>query len=184
MKLRSIVFDLFGEYIRYDGGEIGLRALVELFAPFGIDEDVVTIHEVTSEGIQTLRYDPEAFDFGRIFFAAQAVPRSSPAAISMSRSSQLVRRIIQEEGFTVAEQKTRLMRWGRRQEVTGLVVNSRVSVPRYRRRFALDTGFALALRAAGRIFAAAARMGLEPLARPRCSDKNGSSAASNASVST
>ena len=43
MKLRSIVFDLFGEYIRYDGGEIGLRALVELLAPFGISEDVVRV---------------------------------------------------------------------------------------------------------------------------------------------
>jgi phenylacetic acid degradation operon negative regulatory protein len=43
VKLRSIVFDLFGEYIRYDGGEIGLRALVELLAPFGIGEDVVRV---------------------------------------------------------------------------------------------------------------------------------------------
>ena len=43
MKLRSIVFDLFGEYIRYDGGEIGLRALVELLAPFAIGEDVVRV---------------------------------------------------------------------------------------------------------------------------------------------
>lgn len=43
MKLRSIVFDLFGEYIRYDGGEIGLRALVELLGPFGIGEDVVRV---------------------------------------------------------------------------------------------------------------------------------------------
>ena len=43
MKLRSIVFDLFGEYIRYDGGEIGLRALVELLGPFGISEDVVRV---------------------------------------------------------------------------------------------------------------------------------------------
>ena len=43
MKLRSIVFDLFGEYIRYDGGEIGLRGLVELLAPFGIGEDVVRV---------------------------------------------------------------------------------------------------------------------------------------------
>jgi phenylacetic acid degradation operon negative regulatory protein len=43
VKLRSIVFDLFGEYIRYDGGEIGLRALVELMAPFGIGEDVVRV---------------------------------------------------------------------------------------------------------------------------------------------
>jgi phenylacetic acid degradation operon negative regulatory protein len=43
VKLRSIVFDLFGEYIRYDGGEIGLRALVELLAPFDIGEDVVRV---------------------------------------------------------------------------------------------------------------------------------------------
>ena len=41
--MRSIVFDLFGEYIRYDGGEIGLRALVELLGPFGIGEDVVRV---------------------------------------------------------------------------------------------------------------------------------------------
>lgn len=43
MKFRSVVFDLFGEYIRYDGGEIGLRALVELSAPFGMGEDVVRV---------------------------------------------------------------------------------------------------------------------------------------------
>ncbi|MGH9000285.1 MAG: PaaX family transcriptional regulator [Acidimicrobiia bacterium] len=43
MKFRSIVFDLFGEYIRYGGGEIGLRALVELLAPFGMGEDVVRV---------------------------------------------------------------------------------------------------------------------------------------------
>ncbi len=43
MKLRSIVFDLFGEYIRYDGGEIDLRALVALLSPFGIAEDVVRV---------------------------------------------------------------------------------------------------------------------------------------------
>jgi phenylacetic acid degradation operon negative regulatory protein len=43
VKLRSIVFDLFGEYIRYDGGEIGLRGLVDLLAPFGIGEDVVRV---------------------------------------------------------------------------------------------------------------------------------------------
>jgi retron-type reverse transcriptase len=46
-----------------------------------------------------------------------------------------IRRIIQEEGFVVAEAKTRLMRYGRRQEVTGLVVNRAVHVPRYRRRW-------------------------------------------------
>ena len=43
MKLRSLVFDLFGEYIRYDGGKIELRTLVALLAPFGIAEDVVRV---------------------------------------------------------------------------------------------------------------------------------------------
>jgi retron-type reverse transcriptase len=55
--------------------------------------------------------------------------------LSMKKVLPLVRRIIAEEGFVIAEHKTRLMRWGRRQEVTGLVVNRRLSVPRYRRRW-------------------------------------------------
>ena len=46
----------------------------------------------------------------------------------------LVRRIIKEEGFTVAAAKTRLQRRGRRQEVTGLTVNNEVGVPRAVRR--------------------------------------------------
>ncbi|CAM2011207.1 reverse transcriptase family protein [Acanthopleuribacter pedis] len=41
-----------------------------------------------------------------------------------------VRSIIGEEGFTVHPDKTRIQRKGRRQEVTGLVVNRVVSVPR------------------------------------------------------
>jgi len=45
-----------------------------------------------------------------------------------------VRKIIREEGFEVAEKKTRLMRAVRRQEVTGLVVNQRPGVPRRQRR--------------------------------------------------
>ncbi|NLX58173.1 MAG: RNA-directed DNA polymerase [Phycisphaerae bacterium] len=46
-----------------------------------------------------------------------------------------IRMIVKEEGFRPAEHKTRLMRCGRRQVVTGLVVNRQVSVPRdYRRR--------------------------------------------------
>jgi periplasmic glucans biosynthesis protein len=35
------------------------------FHPGFFFEDVVTIHEVTAEGIQTIRYDPEAFDYGK-----------------------------------------------------------------------------------------------------------------------
>ena len=46
----------------------------------------------------------------------------------------LVRKIVEEEGFAVAEEKTRIMRGGRRQEVTGLVVNENVSLPRDVRR--------------------------------------------------
>lgn len=41
-----------------------------------------------------------------------------------------IRTIIKEEGFAEHPEKTRLMRKGRRQEVTGLTVNSQVSVPR------------------------------------------------------
>ncbi len=41
-----------------------------------------------------------------------------------------VRRIIADEGFHVHPDKTRVLRKGRRQEVTGLVVNERPNVPR------------------------------------------------------
>jgi periplasmic glucans biosynthesis protein len=38
---------------------------IMFFHPGFFFEDVVTIHEVTTEGIQTLRFDPEAFDYGK-----------------------------------------------------------------------------------------------------------------------
>ncbi len=47
----------------------------------------------------------------------------------------LIRRIINEEGFIVNENKTRIMRAHRQQEVTGLVVNKKVSVKRSHRRW-------------------------------------------------
>ena len=46
----------------------------------------------------------------------------------------VVRRIISEEGFGVHPRKTRIMGRGARQQVTGLVVNDKVSVPRDARR--------------------------------------------------
>ncbi|MCG3181034.1 MAG: hypothetical protein BIFFINMI_03402 [Phycisphaerae bacterium] len=46
----------------------------------------------------------------------------------------LVRRIIGEEGFAVAPEKLRVTRRCRRQQVTGLVVNEKVAVPRQERR--------------------------------------------------
>jgi retron-type reverse transcriptase len=41
-----------------------------------------------------------------------------------------IKRILAEEGFTVNEEKLRIMRAGRQQRVTGVVVNSRLNVPR------------------------------------------------------
>ena len=43
MKPRSIVFDLFGDYIRYRGGSVRLRELVELMACFDIGESTVRV---------------------------------------------------------------------------------------------------------------------------------------------
>ena len=40
------------------------------------------------------------------------------------------RRIVAAEGFTLNEKKTRLLRRGQRQEVTGLTVNTKVNIPR------------------------------------------------------
>ncbi len=45
-----------------------------------------------------------------------------------------VRMVLAEEGFVEHPSKTKVMRRGRRQEVTGLVVNDRLSVPRETRR--------------------------------------------------
>jgi glucans biosynthesis protein len=38
---------------------------IMFFHPGFLFEDVVTIHEVTAEGVRTIAYDPDAFDFGK-----------------------------------------------------------------------------------------------------------------------
>lgn len=43
MKPRSIVFDLFGDYVRYAGGEVRLRALVDLLAAFEVGDSTVRV---------------------------------------------------------------------------------------------------------------------------------------------
>ena len=43
MKARSLVFDLFGDYLRYRGGEVRLRHLVALMACFDIPEPTVRV---------------------------------------------------------------------------------------------------------------------------------------------
>lgn len=52
MKARSVVFDLFGDYLRYRGGAARLRALVTLMAPFDVSEAGarVTITRLRKEG--------------------------------------------------------------------------------------------------------------------------------------
>ena len=52
----------------------------------------------------------------------------------LRRLMQIVRHVIREEGLTVNEDKTRIMRKGARQEVTGLTVNNGLSVSRKERR--------------------------------------------------
>ena len=55
---------------------------------------------------------------------------SAQRTAPVNRVIRAVHRIVEEEGFTIHPDKTRIMHRGRRQEVTGLVVNDRVSVPR------------------------------------------------------
>lgn len=52
VKARSVVFDLFGDYLRYRGGEARLRALVALMAPFDVSGAAarVTVTRLRKEG--------------------------------------------------------------------------------------------------------------------------------------
>jgi len=43
VKARSLVFDLFGDYLRYRGGEVRLRGLVALMACFDVPEATVRV---------------------------------------------------------------------------------------------------------------------------------------------
>ena len=43
MKARSLVFDLFGDYLRYRGGSVRLRALIALMACFDVPEPTVRV---------------------------------------------------------------------------------------------------------------------------------------------
>jgi retron-type reverse transcriptase len=54
--------------------------------------------------------------------------------VGILKRLRTVRRIVQEEGFSVAEEKTRIMRQGSRQKVCGVVVNERAHLPRETRR--------------------------------------------------
>ncbi|QDG53070.1 RNA-directed DNA polymerase [Persicimonas caeni] len=55
---------------------------------------------------------------------------SGEAAEAVTKLLWHVKTVVQEEGFELHPDKQRIMRSGRRQEVTGLVVNDRLSVPR------------------------------------------------------
>jgi phenylacetic acid degradation operon negative regulatory protein len=43
VKARSLVFDLFGDFLRYRGGEVRLRGLIALMACFGVPEPTVRV---------------------------------------------------------------------------------------------------------------------------------------------
>ena len=53
---------------------------------------------------------------------------------SIKKLLPIIRKIIKEESFEIAKEKTCLFRKGRRQEVTGLTVNDKVSIPRHIRK--------------------------------------------------
>lgn len=55
---------------------------------------------------------------------------SGVASADIGRLLRRVKHVVDQEGFELHPDKTRIQRRGRRQEVTGLVVNERVSVPR------------------------------------------------------
>ena len=43
VKTRSIVFDVFGSYVRYKGGVVGIRDLAEIISWFDVSEDAVRV---------------------------------------------------------------------------------------------------------------------------------------------
>lgn len=53
---------------------------------------------------------------------------------SILRSLPAIKQIVKDEGFELNPSKFRIQRKGKRQEVTGLIVNDKVSVPRNRRK--------------------------------------------------
>lgn len=55
---------------------------------------------------------------------------SGEATQKVGKLLKKIRRIVEDEGFDLHPRKTRVQRKGRQQEVTGLVVNERVGVPR------------------------------------------------------
>ena len=59
-----------------------------------------------------------------------SLPADHEGAPKLGTLIGLVKRIVASEGFTIHPDKTRVWRKGRRQEVTGLVVNKKVSVSR------------------------------------------------------
>lgn len=52
MKPRSVVFNLYGDYVRYRGGEASLRSLTRLLGHFGVSEDGarITLSRMAREG--------------------------------------------------------------------------------------------------------------------------------------
>jgi phenylacetic acid degradation operon negative regulatory protein len=52
ISARSVVFDLFGDYIRYAGGAAGLASLCDLLAPFGVSPEAArtVMTRLRSEG--------------------------------------------------------------------------------------------------------------------------------------
>lgn len=55
---------------------------------------------------------------------------TTDSKVDISKLLWLVHKVVEEEGLTIHPDKTRIMRKGRRQEVTGIVVNEQLSISR------------------------------------------------------
>jgi hypothetical protein len=84
--------------------------------------------------IYTRYADDISFSTNKTEFPARIATRSCSVSHEWTAGSDLVR-IIRHSGFKINQNKTRMQYHNSRQEVTGLVVNSRINVPSdYRRR--------------------------------------------------
>lgn len=83
----------------------------------GLDKKLTTLCE--KAGFQYTRYADDL-----TFSSQQAEPKD------VGQLLRRVRHIIAQEGFQIHPEKTRVLRRGRRQEVTGIVVNDKVNVDR------------------------------------------------------
>ena len=108
-------------------------AMAERVLPQGACTSPTISNRVCRRLDRRLRGLSRSFNFAYTRYADD-LTFSSPDSSRVGSFLVLVRQIIREEGFAEHKEKTRIMRKGRRQEVTGLTVNSKPGLSRRERR--------------------------------------------------